>query len=95
MGHQVRPGPRVAGAKAAAKAEAVQRQLPAGWARSSGVGEADHVAAVALEVGLTPKQAMDLLQDHGVISDNCVHVEDIHVGEEADRAIEWLRSLRR
>lgn len=95
MGYQVRPGPRVAGAKASPEAEAVQRELPAGWARSAGVGQTDHVAAVALEVGLTPNQAMDLLQDHGVISDNCVHVEDIPIGEESARAIEWLRSLRR
>ena len=42
-------------------------------------------------LGLTPNQAMDILQDWGVISDLCVHLEDIPEGPEADRAEQWLK----
>lgn len=42
-------------------------------------------------LGLTPNQAMDILQDWGVISDLCVHLEDIPDGPEADRAEQWLK----
>lgn len=42
-------------------------------------------------LGLTPNQAMDILQDYGVISDLCVHLEDIPAGPESDRAAQWLK----
>jgi len=42
------------------------------------------------EIGMSSNLAMDLLQNHGVISDLCVHLEDIPAGEETDRAIRWL-----
>lgn len=39
--------------------------------------------------GIDPIHAMNILQEHGVISDNCVHIEDI--GNHF-HAMKWLAS---
>lgn len=43
------------------------------------------------EIGMSSNLAMDLLQNHGVISDLCVHLDDIPAGPESDRAAQWLK----
>jgi hypothetical protein len=40
-------------------------------------------------IGLDETQAMNLLQNHGVISDNCVGVEDVGNGGDA---VAWLEA---
>lgn len=48
------------------------------------------VIAAARETGLTLDQAMNILQDLGIVSDLCVRPEDISVMDR-ERAARWLR----
>lgn len=43
------------------------------------------------ESGLSENQGMNLLQDHGIISDNCVMLDSVAI-EDHERAIEFLKN---
>jgi len=51
--------------------------------------ESERLRACMLKLGLTEIEAMNMLQDRGIISDLCVWIEDV-ANEDVDRAISFL-----
>jgi hypothetical protein len=41
---------------------------------------------------IDPHRAMNLLQEHGIVSDECIHASDVATSD-CWRAVEWIRAL--
>lgn len=50
----------------------------------------EHLVILIDQLGLTETEAMNALQDSGIISDNCVWLPDI-ADADIQNAAEWLR----